>query len=310
MSGFINKGFFKKIYKYIQWGWNGITVLIYTDITKDPKKLKLNFYSILFPFLIIGILLSLFVYDRIENIHRQQALQNFKKQELLLYNIYYSLKINESLLNNINQNIINLYPKKIYNIVEKHLQVNPDTNLIQVSNRIEEEIVLSNQLKTFIKINLHKKPSLLLEQLWHKSHIYNIIPKGIPMYPGTFSITSGFGYRQDPFHQSEGNFHNGMDFAAPQNTPILAAADGIVLRVFKNTNSGYGFHLILHHGLGFQSLYAHCSQILVEENQFVTEKQIIALVGRSGRATGNHLHYEVRIGLSQPLDPLPFIKVK
>jgi len=313
MSKFFSKEFLRKIYKKIDWGWKGITILVFTDITKDPKKLKLNFYSIIFPFLILIILIVLLLYDRIEkSLLQEKTIKYYKKQELILYNLYYSLKYKNQLIKKIHSNIIKIYPTKTMNLLKNQnlYQNQKKQNLIQASTKIEEEIIIANLLKQELEIELNHFPLLLLETFWHKTHIYSVIPKGIPMYPGTYNISSGYGYRQDPFHSSEGDFHNGLDFASSQNTPILAAADGLVLKVYNNSNSGYGTYTIIHHGLGFQTLYAHCNQILVQENQFVIEKQVIALVGKSGRATGNHLHYEVRIGYEKPVDPLPFIRIK
>ncbi len=312
MKNYTRREWSKKISKFIDWGWKGITVLIYTDITKDPKKIKFNFYSIVFPFIILGTLILLLLYDRIEKmLITSHKIEYIKKQEMILYNLYYSLKFKETLLKNINYNLHKVYPKNLQSLIEKQyfIKNKKDQNHIHASTKIEEEILLSNQLRHQVLLNLKSKPQFLLEEIWHKSHIYNIIPKGIPMYPGTYNITSLYGNRQDPLHQGE-NFHNGIDFAAPQNTPILAASDGIVLRVKNSLDSGYGYFVVLHHGLGFQTLYAHCNRILVEENQVVEEKNIIALVGKSGRATGNHLHYEVIIGSDKAVDPMPFIKLK
>jgi murein DD-endopeptidase MepM/ murein hydrolase activator NlpD len=106
-------------------------------------------------------------------------------------------------------------------------------------------------------------------------------------------VTSEFGYRTDPFTgQRKG--HSGLDMGAPKGTPIRAALDGTVLFVrYKNT--GYGYHLAIDHGGGFVTLYAHCSKILVTEGQTVKAGDIIAQVGSTGRSTGEHLHFEIRV---------------
>jgi murein DD-endopeptidase MepM/ murein hydrolase activator NlpD len=106
-------------------------------------------------------------------------------------------------------------------------------------------------------------------------------------------VTSEFGYRTDPFTgQRKG--HSGLDMGAPKGTPIRAALDGTVLFVrYKNT--GYGYHLAIDHGGGFVTIYAHCSKILVTEGQTVKAGDIIAQVGSTGRSTGEHLHFEVRV---------------
>lgn len=106
-------------------------------------------------------------------------------------------------------------------------------------------------------------------------------------------VTSEFGYRKDPFTgKSDG--HSGIDLAAPKGTPIRAALDGTVQFV-RHSTTGYGRHLSIDHGGGFVTLYAHCSNILISEGQAVSAGDIIAEVGSTGRSTGNHLHFEVKI---------------
>jgi murein DD-endopeptidase MepM/ murein hydrolase activator NlpD len=106
-------------------------------------------------------------------------------------------------------------------------------------------------------------------------------------------VTSEFGWRIDPFTH-EGAGHGGIDLGAAKGTKIHAALDGKVLFV-RYTNSGYGYHLAIDHGGEFITLYAHCSKILVTEGQTVHAGDVIAEVGSTGRSTGNHLHFEVRI---------------
>lgn len=106
-------------------------------------------------------------------------------------------------------------------------------------------------------------------------------------------VTSEFGYRKDPFTgQSKG--HSGLDLGARKGTPIRSALPGTVY-VVRYSTSGYGYHVMVDHGGGFVTLYAHCSKILVTEGQTVDAGTIIAEVGSTGRSTGNHLHFEIRI---------------
>jgi len=106
-------------------------------------------------------------------------------------------------------------------------------------------------------------------------------------------VTSEFGYRTDPF-TGRRRGHSGLDMGASKSTPIHAALDGTVLFVrYKNT--GYGYHLAIDHGGGFVTIYAHCSKIFVTEGQTVKAGDIIAQVGSTGRSTGEHLHFEVRV---------------
>ena len=109
------------------------------------------------------------------------------------------------------------------------------------------------------------------------------------------SITSPFGYRTDPL-TGETSYHDGTDIAAPEGTPILADADGTVTvaNALDSWGGSYGYYVQIDHSSGLQTLYAHCSQICVTQGQQVQAGQVIAYVGHTGRATGNHLHFEVR----------------
>lgn len=104
------------------------------------------------------------------------------------------------------------------------------------------------------------------------------------------TISSRFGSRTHPVTGQSDRFHGGLDIAAPQGTPIRALADG---RVLQTGDNSYGLHLIVDHGGGLASLYAHCSKLLVQEGQAVHAGEILAQVGATGIATGDHLHLEI-----------------
>lgn len=104
-------------------------------------------------------------------------------------------------------------------------------------------------------------------------------------------VASGFGYRSDPFTKVR-KFHEGMDFSAKTGTPIYATGDGVVARA-DNKVSGYGNHIVLRHGFGYETLYGHLSRYNCKPNQRVQRGDIIGYVGSTGRSEGPHLHYEV-----------------
>ena len=114
--------------------------------------------------------------------------------------------------------------------------------------------------------------------------------------PGRYKISSLFGSRIDPINGRRDN-HTGTDIPAPGGTPIYAAQDGIVTTVNRNKNaSSYGYYCIISHGNGYATLYAHQCQVPpVTEGQTVSKGQVIGYVGTTGRSTGNHLHYELRV---------------
>ena len=118
------------------------------------------------------------------------------------------------------------------------------------------------------------------------------------------SFTSGFGVRSDPFHAGAA-MHPGIDLAGSYGTPIYATADGTVLRAGWNSG-GYGNLVEIDHGRGITTRYGHMSAILVQPGQHVTRGQQVGRMGSTGRSTGNHLHYEVRID-GRAVNPIPFM---
>jgi murein DD-endopeptidase MepM/ murein hydrolase activator NlpD len=120
--------------------------------------------------------------------------------------------------------------------------------------------------------------------------------------PGA-GVTSGFGYRTDPITGAQ-SYHSGIDFGAGCGTPIMAAGSGTVLSA--GWNGGYGNATIINHGGGLATLYGHQSQIGVSVGQTVQQGQVIGYVGTTGRSTGCHLHFEVRVN-GNPVSPWAYL---
>ncbi|SRR5579884_2759002 len=123
------------------------------------------------------------------------------------------------------------------------------------------------------------------------------------LWPVEGTIRSAFGARNDPF-SGEGAFHTGIDVAAAPGTPVHATADGVITT--ESWSGGYGKLLVVDHGNGLETYYAHLSQYLVIPGQEVTRGQVIALSGGTGRSTGPHVHYEVRLH-GTPVNPYTFL---
>jgi len=131
---------------------------------------------------------------------------------------------------------------------------------------------------------------------WQK----NITPS---LWPVNGRILSFFGQRQDPF-SGEGAIHTGMDISANMGTPVHAAADGIVYHA--QYDGGYGRMVVIDHGNGMQTRYAHLSRFEVVPGQEVRRGEVIAFSGATGRVTAPHLHFEVRVGGSA-VNPYPYL---
>lgn len=125
-------------------------------------------------------------------------------------------------------------------------------------------------------------------------------------WPTTGRISSVFGYRKDPFTAKK-TYHSGVDIAAPKGQNILAAASGKV--IFSGTQSGYGLCVFIDHGRGMVSVYGHCSKLKVKTGDIIEKGDLIAKVGSTGRSTGPHLHFELRVN-NEPVDPLKYLEKK
>ncbi|OGC43945.1 hypothetical protein A2Y85_04420 [candidate division WOR-3 bacterium RBG_13_43_14] len=148
----------------------------------------------------------------------------------------------------------------------------------------------------FQKSSFQQLTAKIEDQKYMRSRTPSIVP-----VQGWFM--SGFGYRIDPF-TGEVRMHEGIDIAAPLNTPIVAAADGTVR--FADDNGGFGLTIEIDHGYGMKTRYCHCQRLVFEVDQTVKRGDIIAYVGNTGKSTGPHLHYEVRI-IDQAVNPINYI---
>lgn len=144
-----------------------------------------------------------------------------------------------------------------------------------------------------------------LFQSWKKM---DGVQKGVIAIPSVqpvekLQFTSNFGIRSDPFRGTAA-MHAGVDIPGPVGTPIYATADGIVDHA--GWQGGYGNLVEINHGKGIATRYGHLSKVLVADGARVTRGQLIALMGSTGRSTGSHLHYEVRM-VGHAVNPVPFL---
>lgn len=130
------------------------------------------------------------------------------------------------------------------------------------------------------------------------------IPSARPVRD-SIRFTSAYGVRSDPF-RGRAAMHGGIDLAGPVGTPIYATADGIVQRSEYN-RGGYGNLVEINHGQGIQTRYGHMSRLIARPGQRVSRGELIGLMGSTGRSTGSHLHYEVRID-GRAVNPIPFMQ--
>ncbi len=133
-----------------------------------------------------------------------------------------------------------------------------------------------------------------------RSKVVNDTPSIVPNFG---NITSLFGWRRSPFGLGR-DFHSGIDIAAPDSTEIHATAPGTVETA--GWMGGYGYTVRIKHKYGFETIYGHCSRLAVSQGDSVAKGQLVAYVGQTGSATGNHCHYEIRLG-NVSINPYPYM---
>jgi murein DD-endopeptidase MepM/ murein hydrolase activator NlpD len=144
--------------------------------------------------------------------------------------------------------------------------------------------------------------NLIESELIYQTVTTKLLPTNQPLQDGFMG--SRYGSRIDPF-TGRSAMHEGIDFNAPSGTPILAAGAGVV--IFAGFNTSYGNQVDVDHGGGVVTRYAHASKLLVKEGEIVKQGQKIAEVGSTGRSTGAHLHFEVRVS-DEAQDPLKYLQ--
>ena len=155
--------------------------------------------------------------------------------------------------------------------------------------------IQSHSLDTILRMANEKETML--------ASLPSIKPVRIDKLARGLNLLSGFGMRIHPIYKVP-KMHTGIDFTAPAGTPIQATGEGKVIRADRG--NGYGNHVIIDHGYGYQTLYAHMSRIDVKVGQEVKRGQSIGLVGSSGTSTAPHCHYEV-IFKGQKIDPINYV---
>lgn len=144
----------------------------------------------------------------------------------------------------------------------------------------------------------------VIQLAYDKDRMMHCIPAVQPVSVRQLTrISSLFGVRRDPFTK-QARMHCGVDFVGAYGTPIHCTGDGIVITAV-HSSTGYGNQVIIDHGIGYKTRYAHLSAIKVEEGQRVKRGQVVGAMGSSGRSTATHLHYEVLVK-NQPVNPLNY----
>lgn len=186
----------------------------------------------------------------------------------------------------------------------KDMQEKREVSLVQAMSESELIQGIASQLNNLAMRSAYQMKSYgeIEDMVKNKEKLLAAIPAIQPVSNKDLSrVASGFGYRIDPVYKTR-RFHEGLDFTAPVGTPIYATADGVVKEAGYNTG-GYGNNVVINHGFGFQTLYAHMYKIKARVGQKVKRGEVIGYIGNTGKSTGPHLHYEVH-KKGQPVDPI------
>src|SRR5574343_489662 len=188
----------------------------------------------------------------------------------------------------------------------KEMEKKKEVQLVQSMGETELVTSMAAQLNNLsLRLAYQLKSFNAIENMVkNKEKLIAAIPSIQPISNRNLNrVASGFGYRIDPIYKDR-RLHAGLDFTAPIGTPIYAAADGVIKDAGFNTG-GYGNRVVVNHGFGYETLYAHMVRIKARVGTRVKRGEVIGYVGTSGKSTGPHLHYEVHKNGTQ-LDPIYF----
>lgn len=276
--------------------------LAYTKI-KTRKRIKIGYAllflvaSALFGFLVFVLLLNTPYFETPKDRLQAREIENLKLQYAILNKKLDEIDDAADALEERDNNIYRVYFNKAeipdsirkagfrnsehYKVLEGYNNSQLVLNTTKRVDKLSKQLAIQSQSLDEILKLAGAKENLLLA-----------IPAIQPVQNENLKrVASGFGYRIDPFTKVR-KMHNGMDFTANTGAPIYATGDGVVDRA-DNTASGYGNHIVIRHGFGYESLYAHLSKYNCRAGQRVKRGDVIGYVGSTGRSEGPHCHYEV-----------------
>ena len=274
--------------------------LSFKKIEKSFKSRLINFSKFMAASAVFATLIIVLVFNYFDSPKERLLIRELDKMKLQYDVLNNDLNRLSSVLENIKDRDDNIY-RVIF-------EAEPIPNSIRKAglggiNRYEKLEGFDN---SDLLINTSKKMDLIKKQMYIQSKSYDevidlatkksemmaSIPAIQPVANKELKrIASGYGRRIDPVYKKP-KFHYGVDFSAPQGTPIYATGDGVIKKV-KKSRRGLGNHVIINHGFGYESIYAHMLKYTVRRNQKVKRGDLIGYVGNTGKSTAPHLHYEV-----------------
>ena len=281
------------------------------------RRIRMAFLVVLAPSLV-----GLFFYVYIDVLHLQlpktaHLRREHARWEARLEVMDSRLSLYESALQGLEQRDDELY-RSIYGLTPIPSQIRTSgLESSSLSSGLLDSLEANSKLRsTIVSIDALTKRTYIqskalgeVEMVARKAgDMISCVPSVPPLLPhkGAFHLSSGFGVREDPVYGGTAR-HKGQDFAAPKGTPVYATGDGVVLKA-RFQFRGYGNEVVIDHGFGYQTRYAHLNTIEVREGMKVGRGDRIGTIGNSGKSTGYHLHYEV-IYMNVQRNPMNYMDI-
>lgn len=296
--------------------------ILFISKNNTKKPVSINIYLFVFFIMVFVSVIGAYVYSLSIKIATQRSEEKIETLKLDLDFVSYqrSLQLYIQQIGEMNARLTDLdnQTERLQGILKKQI-----VGKQKLPKLPKKEKKFENQGGPFINNNLTEQDvqialQTLMNRMQKREDIFNetesillkqsVIKDTLPdLYPVSVGYrSSSYGWRIDPMLGVR-SFHEGLDFSAAEGDEIKATASGIVIAAGKAPD--YGNYVKIKHGGGIETRYAHASKLLVKKGDLVNKDQVIALVGNTGRSTGPHLHYEIRLN-GRSLDPRKYLKKK
>ncbi|MFK7783828.1 MAG: M23 family metallopeptidase [Crocinitomicaceae bacterium] len=286
--------------------------LTYEEVTVSLGRRIFRVILVSAPSVLIGIVLTLVFTQRVDTPREKDLLRDLELQEAELKKLQKGMLLVNEVLDDVQDRDDNLYRNVLYaekfpedmrrmgtggsdkysylkGLRNDSLLILTSQGLDQLERRLNAQSVSFRELLKLVKV---------------KENMITCIPSIQPVRNSDLKKPiSGYGWRIDPIYKTRA-MHSGMDFTADKGTEVYATGDGVV-QIVENKAWGYGKSIVINHGYGYQTRYAHLSAVGVSEGQKVKRGFLIGLIGSTGRSTGPHLHYEV-IKNGEKVNPIAY----
>lgn len=305
---FIKKRYNKLWDAFLEKGHEKMTIMLIPHNEKNIFNFHISKFTILFFVILFMIVVGTSSYAVIKNASinskKEELLANYKDIRSNLIRFEMMTKNTAKLVDKMKPFIEDVYEitkgdNDVDKIWESNGEISESDDLKDYRNILPDEIFTLRELQKEL-VCTTKTIKTVKNFINVRSKVYNDIPS---IVPNRGHVTSLYGWRRSPFGFGR-DFHAGIDIAAAPRTEIRATAPGTVIT--SGWAGGYGFLIRIQHKYGYQTMYGHCEKLFVKTGDQVKKNQLIGYVGQTGSATGNHCHYEIRLGNSS-INPYPYM---